>query len=178
MKNPNFLILDEPTNDLDIITLSILEDYLINFKGCVIVVSHDRFFLDRIADHLFVFEGNGIIKDFPGNYSEYRETIKNKKLSNLNASNEKVRKVPASQEKKINKSNKNKLSYKEKKELEEINLLIPQLEEEKALLEENMSSGSLTHTQIMEASIRIEKIIKEIDENELRALELMEKEEQ
>lgn len=178
MKNPNFLILDEPTNDLDIITLSILEDYLINFKGCVIVVSHDRFFLDRIADHLFVFEGNGIIKDFPGNYSEYRETIKNKKLNNLNASNEKVRKVPASQEKKINKSNKNKLSYKEKKELEEINLLIPQLEEEKALLEKNMSSGSLTHTQIMEASIRIEKIIKEIDEKELRALELMEKEEQ
>ena len=178
MKNPNFLILDEPTNDLDIITLSILEDYLINFKGCVLVVSHDRFFLDRIADHLFVFEGNGIIKDFPGNYSEYRETIKNKKLNNLNASNEKVRKVPASQEKKINKSNKNKLSYKEKKELEEINLLIPQLEEEKALLEENMSSGSLTHTQIMEASIRIEKIIKEIDEKELRALELMEKEEQ
>lgn len=178
MKNPNFLILDEPTNDLDIITLSILEDYLINFKGCVIVVSHDRFFLDRIADHLFVFEGNGIIKDFPGNYSEYRETIKNKKINNLNASNEKVRKVPASQEKKINKSNKNKLSYKEKKELEEINLLIPQLEEEKALLEENMSSGSLTHTQIMEASIRIEKIIKEIDEKELRALELMEKEEQ
>ena len=178
MKNPNFLILDEPTNELDIITLSILEDYLINFKGCVIVVSHDRFFLDRIADHLFVFEGNGIIKDFPGNYSEYRETIKNKKLNNLNASNEKVRKVPASQEKKINKSNKNKLSYKEKKELEEINLLIPQLEEEKALLEENMSSGSLTHTQIMEASIRIEKIIKEIDEKELRALELMEKEEQ
>ena len=178
MKNPNFLILDEPTNDLDIITLSILEDYLINFKGCVIVVSHDRFFLDRIADHLFVFEGNGIIKDFPGNYSEYRETIKNKKLNNLNASNEKVRKVPASQEKKINKSNKNKLSYKEKKELEEINLLIPKLEEEKALLEKNMSSGSLTHTQIMEASIRIEKIIKEIDEKELRALELMEKEEQ
>ncbi|MCH5323562.1 MAG: ABC-F family ATP-binding cassette domain-containing protein, partial [Helicobacter sp.] len=149
MKNPNFLILDEPTNDLDIITLSILEDYLINFKGCAIVVSHDRFFLDRIADHLFVFEGNGIVKDFPGNYSEYRETIKNKKLNNLNASNEKVRKGPASQEKKINKSNKNKLSYKEKKELEEINLLIPQLEEEKALLEENMSSGSLTHTQIM-----------------------------
>lgn len=178
MKNPNFLILDEPTNDLDIITLSILEDYLINFKGCAIVVSHDRFFLDRIADHLFVFEGNGIVKDFPGNYSEYRETIKNKKLNNLNASNEKVRKGPASQEKKINKSNKNKLSYKEKKELEEINLLIPQLEEEKALLEENMSSGSLTHTQIMEASIRIEKIIKEIDEKELRALELMEKEEQ
>ena len=174
MRNPNFLILDEPTNDLDILTLSILENYLIDFKGCVIVVSHDRFFLDRITDHLFVFEGDGKIKDFPGNYSDYREYMKLKTSENTSPK-EKPKKSPQNGEpQKPEASRKNKLSFKEKRELEEINNLLPELEKEKKELEEKMSSGKMDHTEIMDAAKRVEEIISLIDEKELRALELME----
>ena len=178
MKNPNFLILDEPTNDLDILTLSILEDYLVDFKGCVIVVSHDRFFIDRIVDHLFVFEGNGEIKDFPGNYSDYREFNKIRNLERTALSKEKSKISTQTQQKPKRNGNvkPNKLSFKEKKELEEINLRLPELEKEKKELEEKMFSGTLGHMEIMEAAKRIEELISEIDEKEFRALELMEKE--
>lgn len=174
MKNPNFLILDEPTNDLDILTLSVLENYLIDFKGCVIVVSHDRFFLDRVAQHLFVFEGEGKIKDFPGNYSDYREFIKNKNSENT-VVKEKSKKSSA-ENNRPESTRKNKLTFKERKELEEIHILLPQLEKEKKELEEKMSSGNMTHTEITEAAKRIETILEQIDEKEFRALELMEKE--
>ena len=175
MRNPNFLILDEPTNDLDILTLSILENYLVDFKGCVIVVSHDRFFLDRIADHLFVFEGDGKIKDFPGNYSDYREYVKRKNSDNSIEKSKSV-KQEAPRQKHNETQRKNRLSFKEKKELEAINLRLPVLEKEKEDLQEKMSSGNLSHTEIMDAAKRIEVIMAEIDEKELRALELMERE--
>lgn len=175
MRNPNFLILDEPTNDLDIITLSILENYLAEFKGCLIVVSHDRFFLDRIVDHLFVFEGEGKIKDFPGNYSDYREYVKNK-ISENSGLKDKPKKKEKERVTSLNAPQKNKLSFKEKRELEDINNRLPELEKEKRDLEEKMSSGLLNHQEILEAAQRIEKLIEEIDEKELRALELMEKE--
>lgn len=176
MRNPNFLILDEPTNDLDILTLSVLEDYLVNFRGCVIVVSHDRFFLDRIADHLFVFEGEGVIKDFPGNYSTYREFVKLKNQENSSGSKEKAKPQDKTQIKRNNDQKKNKLTFKERKELEEINARLPILEQEKHELETRMSSGEMNHNEIMESAKRIEEIIAEIDEKEFRALELMEKE--
>ena len=174
MRNPNFLILDEPTNDLDIITLTILENYLVEFKGCVIVVSHDRFFLDRMIDHLFVFEGNGVVKDFPGNYSDYREYCEQRDAEA--AAKEKVNAPNGAKDWKANAPKKNKLSFKEKKELEELNTLLPELEKEKKELEQRMSSGDMDHRQILEASQRIESLIAEIDEKELRALELMERE--
>lgn len=176
MRNPNFLILDEPTNDLDILTLSVLEDYLVNFQGCVIVVSHDRFFLDRIVDHLFVFEGEGKIKDFPGNYSNYREYVKIKNRELSSEPKEKEKGNEKTQLRKPERPKKNKLTFNEKRELEEINLQLPKLEQEKNDLETLMSSGKMDHTEIMDAAKRIEKIIAEIDEKELRALELMEKE--
>lgn len=174
MKNPNFLILDEPTNDLDIITLSILEDYLSDFKGCVIVVSHDRFFLDRIVDHIFVFEGNGVVRDFPGNYSDYRDFKKLKEADSLAQKNKtKENQLPTPG--KPEREKKNKLTFKEKRELEEINARLPMLQREKSELEEKMSSGKLDHNSLMKAAGRIEEIIAEIDEAEFRALELMEK---
>ena len=174
MRNPNFLILDEPTNDLDIVTLSILEDYLINFKGCVIVVSHDRFFLDRIVDHLFVFEGEGKVRDFPGNYSNYREWSKQKAVEEKSRVKEQKKVEPARGN--VEREKKLKLSYKEKRELEEITAKLPELEKEKVELEASMSSGELGHEELQRAAKRIEEIISQIDEYEFRALELMEKE--
>lgn len=176
MRNPNFLILDEPTNDLDILTLSILEDYLVNFKGCVIVVSHDRFFLDRIVDHLFVFKGNGEIKDFPGNYSNYRESVKIREREESEQNKQKKGNPNDTSIIRSERQKKQKLTYKEKKELEDINSRLPLLEEEKRILEEKMSSGKLDLEAILEASNRINELILQIDEDELRALELMEKE--
>ncbi|MDE6794725.1 MAG: ATP-binding cassette domain-containing protein, partial [Muribaculaceae bacterium] len=175
MKSPNFLILDEPTNDLDILTLTVLEDYLANFKGCVIVVSHDRFFLDRIVDHLFVFKGNGEVKDFPGDYSTYRHCVQEeaKELRALEAvsENKTVSSAKPRQEKKP------KLSFKEKRELEELTVKVEKLEGEKQELETSMSSGTMDVAAITAAGKRIEEIIAEIDESEFRILELMEKEE-
>ena len=174
MKNPNFLILDEPTNDLDIMTLTILEDYLVNFKGCVIVVSHDRFFLDRIVDHLFVFEGNASVKDFPGNYSQYRESVKEREAYNL--TEVKFKELDNKASRWQGEVKPVKLTYKERKEKEELEKKLPLLEEEKRGLEQRMSSGILDHTLLLEAGNRIKELIEEIDLAEFRLLELMERE--
>ena len=174
MCSPNFLILDEPTNDLDIITLSLLEDYLANFKGCVIVVSHDRFFLDRIVNHLFVFKGNGKVKDFPGDYSTYRHCL-------LNEEKERKANVQSNQnvsknQDKPKKVSSNRLTYKEKKELEELLILLKNLETEKIDLEQLMSSGEMPTDELLKAGNRVSELINIIDEKEMRVLELMEKE--
>lgn len=171
MRNPNFLILDEPTNDLDIMTLNVLEDYLRNFKGCAIVVSHDRFFMDKIVDHLFVFDGNGQIKDFPGNYSDYREWTEEK---------EKEQHAPEKREKiakpKPVKEGVRKLSFNEKRELEQLEKDIASLEEEKKVIETAMNSGKCASEELVIISQRHGEIREMLDEKELRWLELSEQE--
>jgi ATP-binding cassette subfamily F protein uup len=174
MKNPNFLVLDEPTNDLDIVTLTILEDYLVNFKGCVIVVSHDRFFLDRIVNHLFVFKGNGEIMDFPGDYSTYRHCEKQQEKERKLA-----QQTSTAVKKETNRPQRqpsNKLTFKERKELEELEAKLPQMENEKSEIEQRMSSGEMNHSELTDAGKRIEQLIADIDNAEMRILELMEKE--
>ena len=176
MRSPNFLILDEPTNDLDIVTLTILEDYLVNFSGCVIVISHDRFFLDRIVDHLFVFKGQGEVQDFPGDYSTYRHCLqeeeKERNRQEASAS------APASSDKatpaKPKTEKKPRLSFKERKEMEELERRLPILEDEKLRLEQEMSSGSMTNDALVAAGARMAELVEEIDLAELRLLELME----
>lgn len=167
MRSPNFLILDEPTNDLDIVTLGILEEYLSEFKGCVIVISHDRFFLDTIVDHLFVFEGNGVVKDFPGSYSDYRE------WKSENKEEKPVTKDPKTEKKKTERAQK--LSFKEKKELEEITAKLDALNSEKAELEAAFNSGAQID-DIAAKAIRYDAVKAELDELEMRWLELSEKE--
>lgn len=176
MRNPNFLILDEPTNDLDILTLTVLEDYLANFKGCVIVVSHDRFFLDRIVDHLFVFKGNGQIKDFPGDYSTYRHCVQEEQKERKALEADKIKNEVKENGNKPRQERKQKLSFKEKRELETLSSLVERLEAEKSDLQEKMSSGKMSVEKLTEAGKRIEAVINEIDEAEFRILELMEKE--
>lgn len=174
MRNPNFLILDEPTNDLDIITLSVLEDYLSNFKGCVIVVSHDRFFLDRIVDHLFVFKGDGVVKDFPGDYSTYRHCLdEEEKELKRRTENTAVKK---DNQYKAERKPTNKLTFKERRELEELTAMLDELEIEKRDLEMRMSSGFMPSDELIAAGERMTQIIDLIDEKEMRCLELMEKE--
>lgn len=174
IKNPNFLVLDEPTNDLDIITLNILEEYLRSFKGCVIVVSHDRYFMDKVVDHLLAFQGNARIKDFPGNYSQYREwkevqeLLEKEKTQPAKATDNKTRKESEPKEEK------KKLSFKEKREFEELDELIPRLEEEKAKLETELSSGTLSPEELLSKSTRISRLIDEIDEKTMRWIELSE----
>lgn len=183
MKSPNFLILDEPTNDLDIITLSILEDYLVNFKGCVIVISHDRFFLDRIVDHLFVFRGNGDVKDFPGDYSTYRHCLLQEQQE-LKAAEASRNPAPGASagisasdpRQKPRTERKQRLTFKENKEKEQLEEQLPKLEEEKRRLEEEMSSGNLNSDQLIAHGQHISRIIEEIDEKEMRLLELLDKE--
>ena len=172
--NPNFLVLDEPTNDLDIVTLNILEEYLQQFKGCVIVVSHDRYFMDKVVDHLLAFQGSARIKDFPGNYTQYREwkevqeLLEKEKEQAAKPKEEKVQQVqPKNDEKK-------KLSFKEKREFEELDALIPQLEEEKANLENELSSGTLSTDELLQKSNRISQLIEAIEEKTMRWLELSE----
>lgn len=179
MRSPNFLILDEPTNDLDIVTLTVLEDYLVNFKGCVIVISHDRFFLDRIVDHLFVFKGDGIVRDFPGDYSTYRHCVREEEKERRQAEAAAV--APTAKEKtatplKPKTERAPRLSFKEKKEKEELEKHLPDLEKEKSELEEAMSSGSMPPQEIVKAGERMQALIDEIDAAEMRLLELMEKE--
>ena len=177
MRNPNFLILDEPTNDLDIMTLSVLEDYLRNFRGCVIIVSHDRFFLDRIVDHLFVFKGNGVVRDFPGDYSTYRHCVEQERReSQREASAGASASDSAATVKKRKTEQKPRLTYKENKEKEALEQKIPLLEEEKSALEAAMSSGVMSVDEITSAAQRVESLISEIDASEMRLLELMEKE--
>ncbi|MEG0890854.1 MAG: ABC-F family ATP-binding cassette domain-containing protein [Bacteroidales bacterium] len=173
MKNPNFLILDEPTNDLDILTLNVLEEYLKGFAGSVLIVSHDRFFLDKIADHLFIFEGEGKIKDFVGNYSEYRDYIKSvekEKRTKERALADREDKKAVWQAEEPQK--KKKLSYKEQKELEQLDNDISNLEIEKKELETKLSSGDLKVNELTVASNRIGEIIDLLDTKTLRWLEL------
>ncbi|MEE0921188.1 MAG: ABC-F family ATP-binding cassette domain-containing protein [Paludibacteraceae bacterium] len=168
MRSPNFLILDEPTNDLDIPTLNVLEDYLQKFQGCLIVISHDRYFMDRVVDHIFVFHGQGHVQDFPGNYTQYRlETIKREgdeaKGERLEAKGTKTKT-----------EQKRRLSFKEKKELEELETRMPALEEEKATLEALLSGGATIPNDIARASKRYQEVQEELDMAELRWLELSE----
>lgn len=174
IKNPNFLVLDEPTNDLDIVTLNILEEYLQSFKGCVIVVSHDRYFMDKVVDHLLAFQGNAKIKDFPGNYTQYREW---KEVQELIEKENTQQVKPKEDKPKTNTKpteEKKKLSFKEKREFEELDMLIPQLEEEKKKIEEDLSSGALSSDELLAKSNRISELISEIDEKTMRWMELSE----
>ena len=170
MRQPNFLILDEPTNDLDIVTLGILEEYLSQFKGCVIVISHDRYFLDNVVDHLFVMEGNGVIKDFPGTYSEYALWRQDQaKAAEAPAKTENADKASRHQVER-----KEKLSFKERKEFEALEIEIEKLNAEKTELDRLFNSGE-TITDVAEKSARYTEIINLLDEKEMRWLELSEK---
>ena len=173
MRQPNFLILDEPTNDLDIVTLEVLEDYISKFKGCVIIISHDRFFMDRTVDHIFVFEGNGVIKDFPGNYSEYREwKQENDKLKDAEKPKEQQKTKASNVEKN---RNSNKLTFKERKEFEELTKELDSLNNEKQEIETIFSNGSNT-ADLDRLAKRYNELKSIIDEKEYRWLELSEKE--
>lgn len=194
MRNPNFLVLDEPTNDLDIVTLQVLEEYLQSYSGCLIVISHDRYFMDKVPDHLLVFEGNGKIKDFPAGYSRYLEweqlkeseeaqaAAKNSPAKNSNTSKagnnnrSAVSTTPTSEESTGgNRTAKpRKLSFKEKREMEQLEKLIPELEAEKAALEAEMSSGTLPIDELTAKSVRISELIDQIDTASMRWLELSE----
>ena len=168
MANPNFLVLDEPTNDLDIETLQVLEEYLRDFKGCVIVVSHDRYFMDKVVDHIFVFNGNGDIKDFPGNYTDYRYWREEEK-ENAKPTEKNVQQKVA-----YRTETKRKLTFKERKEYENLEPEIMALEEEKSLLEQEMSSGMLDTETLLAKSQRIQVVIELIDEKTNRWVELSE----
>jgi len=170
MRNPNFLILDEPTNDLDIITLGILEEYLANFKGCVMIVSHDRFFLDSIVDHLFVFEGNGVIKDFPGSYTDYRGYVRQTEKNTSEIEHARESKTVS---KKHSDHSKTRMSYKERKEFESLTSEIESLTNEKSAIEDCFSNGS---GDMAKLSVRYAEIKELLDKKELRWLELSEME--
>ena len=176
MRNPNFLILDEPTNDLDILTLNVLEEYLMAFKGCLLIVSHDRYFLDKTVDHLFIFREGGVVKDFVGQYSEYREYVKEQEAEEARQAKiaaEKAQKNKPQPPTSVTPSRR-KLSYKEQRELEQLESELPQLESEKTALEERLSSGTLSHEELSAAAARIGEIINQIEEKEMRWLELSE----
>lgn len=170
IQNPNFLILDEPTNDLDIVTLNVLENFLLDFPGCLMVVSHDRYFMDKIVDHLFVFKGNGIIEDFPGNYSDYR-TYEDS-TPKVSASDK-----PKAEKKSWKKDDSNKLSYNEQKEIKNIESKLKSLEFDKKELEAKFHDTSLSTEQINTLSAELQKIIDTIEEKEMRWMELLEKQE-
>jgi ATP-binding cassette subfamily F protein uup len=173
MKNPNFLVLDEPTNDLDIVTLQILEEYLQDFPGCVIVVSHDRYFMDKVVDHLLVFKGEGEIKDFPGNYTQYRQWSQlqpNDPKESKEVKDEKETKTTSD----INNQQKRKLTYKEKREFEQLEKEIADLEAEQQALEEALCSGTLSVEELTEKSKRLPLLKDELDEKSMRWLELSE----
>ena len=176
MRSPNFLVLDEPTNDLDIVTLNVLEEYLRNFKGCAIVVSHDRYFMDKVVDHLLVFRGNADIKDFPGNYTQYREWKEVQDQLEKEAEAARRAEIAPTMEKtsRPEKEQKKKLTFKERKEFEALEVEIPLLEAEKAELETAMSSGTLSNDELLAKSERIATVIEEIDEKTMRWLELSE----
>lgn len=173
-RNPNFLVLDEPTNDLDLPTLSILEDFLQEYQGCIIIVSHDRYFMDKLVDHLFVFEGNGVVRDFPGNYTQYREWEKEESRNtkeipaNISATNAGTAAAAAEANKP------RKLSYKEKRELEQLEQEIAKLEAEKQSIDQQLSSGSLPYEQLEPLTRRVGEVIQLLDEKGMRWLELSE----
>ena len=169
MRNPNFLVLDEPTNDLDIITLNVLEEYLQNFKGCVIVVSHDRYFMDKVVDHLMVFNGQGDIRDFPGNYSDYRDWKEAKEQKEKEAEKPQEEKTA-----RVRLNDKRKMSFKEKREFEQLEKEIAELEAEKTQIEELLCSGTLSVDELTEKSKRLPEVNDMIDEKTMRWLELSE----
>ena len=169
MKNPNFLVLDEPTNDLDIVTLQVLEEYLQNFKGCVIVVSHDRYFMDKVVDHLLVFKGQGDIRDFPGNYSDYRDWKAAK------AEHDKEKEKPKEEKiQRVRLNDRRRMTFKERKEFEQLEKDIAALEAEKKNIEEALCSGTLSVDELTEKSKRLPKLEEELDEKTMRWLELSE----
>lgn len=169
MKNPNFLVLDEPTNDLDIVTLQVLEEYLQNFKGCVIVVSHDRYFMDKVVDHLLVFKGQGDIRDFPGNYSDYRDWKAAK------AEHDKEKEKPKEEKvQRVRLNDRRRMTFKERKEFEQLEKDIAVLEAEKKNIEEALCSGTLSVDELTEKSKRLPKLEEELDEKTMRWLELSE----
>lgn len=172
MRNPNFLVLDEPTNDLDIQTLQVLEQYLEDFPGCVIVVSHDRYFMDKVVDHLLIFKGEGVVKDFPGNYTQYREwsVLKSKEDSE----NEKSKTEKAPVKKDYHHDTRRRMSYKEKREFEQLTADIEKLENEQKQLEMELCSGQLSVEELTEKSKRLPKLKDELDEKSMRWLELSE----
>ena len=174
MKNPNFLVLDEPTNDLDIQTLQILEEYLQDFPGCVIVVSHDRYFMDKVVDHLLVFKGEGEIQDFPGNYTQYREFLKMKTKEEEQKNIQPKKKTAAEPKKDYHNNTKRKMTFKEKREYEQLSDRISQLEEEQKQLETALCSGRLNVEELTEKSKQLPLLKEELDGLELRWLELSE----
>lgn len=176
MRNPNFLVLDEPTNDLDIQTLQVLEEYLQDFAGCVIVVSHDRYFMDKVVDHLLVFKGEGEIQDFPGNYTQYREWCRLQPKTEGEGAEKKATKPTAKEQPSATqkKEGKRKMTYKEKREYELLTKELEQLENEQKALEEALCSGQLSVEELTEKSKRLPEIKDEIDEKEMRWLELAE----
>ena len=174
MSSPNFLVLDEPTNDLDIDTLQVLEEYLSDFKGCLIVVSHDRYFMDRVVDHLFVFKGEGEIKDFPGNYTDYRDWCEEEKAATKSVAETKNKVVKEEKSKPVNPSGKRKMTFNEKREFEALEGEIAMLEEEKAQLEADICSGTLDNDSLMKKSMRVAEVIDLLDEKSMRWLELSE----
>ena len=169
MRNPNFLVLDEPTNDLDIVTLQVLEEYLQNFKGCVIVVSHDRYFMDKVVDHLLVFKGQGDIRDFPGNYSDYRDWKLAKAEHEKEAAKPKEEKTQ-----RVRLNDKRRMTFKERKEFEQLEKEIAALEEEKKQIEEALCSGTLSVDELTEKSKRLPLLNDELEEKTMRWLELSE----
>lgn len=172
MKNPNFLVLDEPTNDLDIQTMQVLEEYLADFPGCVIIVSHDRYFMDKVVDHILVFKGQGNIKDFPGNYTQYREWTDDEEKQ-ATETEEKKQEQRKEQESRVEKQ-KTKLSYKEKREFEQLEKDIEQLEIEKKTIEDKLSSANISVDEITTLSKRLPIVMNELDEKTNRWLELSE----
>jgi ATP-binding cassette subfamily F protein uup len=175
-KNPNFLVLDEPTNDLDLQTLQLLEEFLLDYPGCILLVSHDRYFMDKLVDHLFVFEGDGVVRDFPGNYSQYR--LAEEKQSSSEEVKEKEVPEDYDEQKRLRKEKEKekKLSFKEKRELEELEKEMPSLEKEKKELEEVLGGAGLSYEVLQKTSERIQTIIHLLEEKEMRWLELSEKE--
>lgn len=176
MRNPNFLLLDEPTNDFDIVTLNVLEEYLSKFGGCLIIVSHDRFFMDKLVDHLFIFEGDGAVYDFPGNYSDYRASQKQQEIEARRSEPQAMDKPTGSTTKDTESPIKKKLTFKEKKELEELTSAIEELEKEKSLLESSLYSGTLNAEELVAKSNRIGELIRLIDRKTDRWMELSEQE--
>lgn len=174
MKNPNFLVLDEPTNDLDIQTLQVFENYLQDFPGCVIVVSHDRFFMDKVVDHLLVFKGDGEIQDFPGNYTQYREWTQTQEKENAKQATDRPDKKEKEKKKDYHHDGRRRMSYKEKREFEQLTADIDTLETRQKQTEEELCSGSLSVEELTEKSKLLPQIKKELDEKSMRWLELSE----
>lgn len=173
-RNPNFLILDEPTNDLDLPTLTVLENFLSEFPGCLLIVSHDRYFMDRLVDHLFVFEGDGLIRDFPGNYSQYRLSLKDGSYAEMNNSSKQNQSSVSDQESATKNDKKRQFSFKEKREFDTLEKEIATLNEEKKVITKKLGDASTAYDELQRLSARIGELTQQLDEKEMRWLELSE----